>query len=342
MFCTDHSTRSVSSPPRQCAPTSLISCAENKPDFYFQRPGRIQNTSSHHTTGGYSVIGILLPSGLRFKNISLGTRCATCSPQLPPSSFDRQTPCLFNSTLIQPISGIWKDAVMSWEAAVVPSWMAVCMHAAGPGIDAVWAFWARARMLSQCSRNTNGHSWCYKENTWEKWINCVYFLTLSSPLARTFSLAYLSLPPFKHTFFFQSFLPLFDITCSSRLLHLCVPPLSLSATANLSTVVLSCNPLPSFSPVVYFPLYLYNYLSALSSRRTPCHPSICLYVKISPSAFTFILHFSFPALPYLTGLTPSSLSSFPPSFYLSSSHQLPPPACRHLSIPPPGHGLIEI
>lgn len=98
-------------------------------------------------------------------------------------------------------------------------------------------------------------------------------------------------------FLFQSFLSLFDITCSSRLLHLCVPPLSLSATANLSTVVLSCNPLPSFSPVVYFPLYLYNYLSALSSRCTPCHPSICLYVKyLHLLSLSYSISHSLPSL----------------------------------------------
>lgn len=74
-----------------------------------------------------AVIGILLPSGLRFKNISFETRCATCSPQLLQSSFDRPAPCLVNSTLIQPISGIWKDAIMSWEAVVVPSWMLLCV-----------------------------------------------------------------------------------------------------------------------------------------------------------------------------------------------------------------------
>lgn len=219
-------------------------------------------------------------------------------------------------------------------------WLCACMQLAQ--VLMPYELFGRVRVCFHSAAGTQTGTADVTKKTHERNESTVYFLTLSSPLARTFSLAYLSLPPFKHTFFFQSFLPLFDITCSSRLLHLCVPPLSLSATANLSTVVLSCNPLPSFSPVVYFPLYLYNYLSALSSRRTPCHPSICLYVKISPSAFTFILHFSFPALPYLTGLTPSSLSSFPPSFYLSSSHQLPPPACRHLSIPPPGHGLIEI
>ena len=76
-----------------------------------------------------TVLGIVPPSGLRFKNTSFEPRCATCSPQLLWDAPDRPTPGLVNTTLIQPISGIWKDDVLSWEAIVVPlyvySWLRI-------------------------------------------------------------------------------------------------------------------------------------------------------------------------------------------------------------------------
>lgn len=79
--------------------------------------------------------------------------------------------------------------------------------------------------------------------------------------------------------------------------------------------------IPSFSLAVYFLLYLSNYLSALSPCRSlpPTLSSIYLPLcKISPSATTFIIHFSFHTLPYLIELTPSSFPSFQPSFHPSS------------------------
>lgn len=344
MFRTDHSTRSVSSPPRQCAPTSLISCAENKPDFYFQRPGSKRSRIPPLTTQLGGILSLVYCCLLAWD-----LKISLWKPDVPPAPLSCRRARLTDG-LLAFLTALWFSQFREDEKMLLclgrpllclREWLCACMQLAQ--VLMPYELFGRVRVCFHSAAGTQTGTADVTKKTHERNESTVFTFWRFRPLwqGRSPSLTCPYLPS-NTLSFFQSFLPLFDITCSSRLLHLCVPPLSLSATANLSTVVLSCNPLPSFSPVVYFPLYLYNYLSALSSRRTPCHPSICLYVKISPSAFTFILHFSFPALPYLTGLTPSSLSSFPPSFYLSSSHQLPPPACRHLSIPPPGHGLIEI
>lgn len=95
----------------------------------------------------------------------------------------------------------------------------------------------------------------------------------------------------------------------------------------------------SLSPVVYFLLYRSNYLSVLSS---PCTPS-SVYLplcKISPSALTFIRSHSLPSL-----ISPASPLHLSPSFFqirlsfpLSSAASFCRPSCRHLPVPPSGHG----
>lgn len=119
-----------------------------------------------------------------------------------------------------------------------------------------------------------------------------------------------------------SFSPVFSVSVWHRPFLSSPAPLSLSAAANLSTAVWSCNPFPSFSPVVYFPFYLYNYLSAPSSRRAPCHPSICVYVKYLRLLFFFCFH-----TPFLIPCPPLSRASWP--------LHLPPLLFLHPSISPP-------
>lgn len=135
-----------------------------------------------------TVIVVILPSGLRFKNISFETRCATCTPQLLWSSFDRPTPCLVNSSLILPNSRLWKDAVVSWEAiccAFMDGWR-VCVQLAK---DWCYVSWRVCTQSEMCVRRQTGTADNTK-NTWKKWIKSVCFWTFPSPLARTFSLAY--------------------------------------------------------------------------------------------------------------------------------------------------------
>ena len=207
--------------------------------------------------------------------------------------------------------------------------------------------WARACAPSQvrarAERTQTGTAdITEKKNTWEKWINCACFLTFSSPLARTFSLPYCPYSP-SNTLSFS--------ICSASVWH----HLFLSSPAPLRSPSLRlllpiyppcckvCNPFPSFSPVVYFPLYLGNYLSALSPRRTPCHPSIYLYVKyLHLLSLSYSISHSLPSLispGWPLHLSPHSLH---PSISPPLISALLLPACLHLSIPPPGHGPIEI
>lgn len=139
------------------------------------------------------------------------------------------------------------------------------------------------------------------------------------PLARTFSSAS-NFPSirrvgfFFYLFFFCLTSPASLIFYTSALFLFASPPLCLSLCKVVTLI--------SLSPVVYFPLYLGNYLSALSSRRTPSSLYLPL-CKISPSALTFI-HSHPPALPYLAGLTPSSLPP-PPHLFLPNPSIFPTP-----------------
>lgn len=197
-----------------------------------------------------TVIVVVLPSGLRFKNISFETRCATCSPQLLRSSFDRPTPCLVNSSLILPNSRLWKDAVVSWEAvcrAFMDGWR-VCVQLAKDWCHVSWRMCTPSEM---CVRRQTGTADNTKKYTKEMNQKCL-LLDVFGPSGKDFLPRLLSSLPFKHTFFSS----LFCLYLTSPVpLISCTFPSFLSLSPSLPIYP------PWWKAVIPFPLSLQSFTS---------------------------------------------------------------------------------
>lgn len=159
-----------------------------------------------------TIIGVLLPSGLRFKNISFETRCATCSPLLPWSSFDKPT---------NPVSltALWISQFLPYEKLLLcHGRLLLCLFGCWCACS-----WLRAGAWSWSDdvwKNTKAQVTSHTQEIQGEMNQPCLLFDVFAPSGKDFLPHLLSFLPFKH-FLFPSFQSRFDITCSSRPLHLC-------------------------------------------------------------------------------------------------------------------------